>query len=217
MRITSMTSPVSPKARTAAILAGCALLLSGFATNNNTAVPEYSESSTSDSAQKTVTETVTETSSAQKSDESKNKSASSSTTSNSAGADENKDNGDGDSSNVSRADFQKHIYNQLRSGKKPGDTIDIDGEDRKVIVVGDGYGIGVVAASSTTSEDFAKEVFRQQINGLNATEQSLRENLKPTVQAHSEATGQTYTMRCHIDDRDLIICKGGKNAIIYMY
>lgn len=205
MRITSKLSMSSSTSRTAAILAGCALVLSGCGANNDTAVPEYSESTTAQTQPSVSTTTVTETvtNSEESSKTSKSKSSSESS--------------EPEDSKDSRQKFQTDISDQLAQGLQPGDTITIDGKDAKLITVGDGFGLQLLASSPTTSDAFAREVMKKQVAGLNATDDNVRDHLQPTVEAHSEATGKTYTMQCSKDDRDLITCTGGKNAVIYMY
>ena len=119
------------------------------------------------------------------------------------------DNGDG---SRLRQDMTAEIYNN----PSPGSTFMAAGEQATTCIYGDGYGLNLIAAGPNTSCDFAKAVFNQQTEGLNASEDNIRDHLQPNIKAKSPATGKTYDLSCSTQD-DVVVCTGGNNAKIYMY
>ncbi|WP_241486355.1 hypothetical protein [Corynebacterium sp. 401_CJEI] len=122
---------------------------------------------------------------------------------------ESGDNGDG---SELRQDMTAEIYNN----PSPGSTFMAAGEQATTCIYGDGYGLNLIAAGPNTSCDFAKAVFNQQTEGLNASEDNIRDHLQPNIKAKSPATGKTYDLSCSTQD-DVVVCTGGNNAKIYMY
>lgn len=122
---------------------------------------------------------------------------------------ESDDNGDG---SRLRQDMTAEIYNN----PSPGSTFMAAGEQATTCIYGDGYGLNLIAAGPNTSCDFAKAVFNQQTEGLNASEDNIRDHLQPNIKAKSPATGKTYDLSCSTQD-DVVVCTGGNNAKIYMY
>lgn len=122
---------------------------------------------------------------------------------------ESDDNGDG---SKLRQDMTAEIYNN----PSPGSTFTAAGEQATTCIYGDGYGLNLIAAGPNTSCDFAKAVFNQQTEGLNASEDNIRDHLQPNIKAKSPATGKTYDLSCSTQD-DVVVCTGGNNAKIYMY
>ena len=122
---------------------------------------------------------------------------------------ESGDNGDG---SKLRQDMTAEIYNN----PSPGSTFTAAGEQATTCIYGDGYGLNLIAAGPNTSCDFAKAVFNQQTEGLNASEDNIRDHLQPNIKAKSPATGKTYDLSCSTQD-DVVVCTGGNNAKIYMY
>ncbi|MFH6875940.1 hypothetical protein [Corynebacterium amycolatum] len=122
---------------------------------------------------------------------------------------ESGDNGDG---SELRQDMTAEIYNN----PSPGSTFTAAGEQATTCIYGDGYGLNLIAAGPNTSCDFAKAVFNQQTEGLNASEDNIRDHLQPNIKAKSPATGKTYDLSCSTQD-DVVVCTGGNNAKIYMY
>ncbi|WP_246821804.1 MULTISPECIES: hypothetical protein [unclassified Corynebacterium] len=119
------------------------------------------------------------------------------------------DNGDG---SRLRQDMTAEIYNN----PSPGSTFMAAGEQATTCIYGDGYGLNLIAAGPNTSCDFAKAVFNQQTEGLNASEDNIRDHLQPNIKAKSPATGKTYDLSCSTQD-DVVVCTGGNNAKFYMY
>ena len=119
------------------------------------------------------------------------------------------DNGDG---SRLRQDMTAEIYNN----PSPGSTFMAAGEQATTCIYGDGYGLNLIAAGPNTSCDFAKAVFNQQTEGLNASEDNIRDHLQPNIKAKSPATGKTYDLSCSTQD-DVVVCTGGNSAKIYMY
>ena len=119
------------------------------------------------------------------------------------------DNGDG---SRLRQDMTAEIYNN----PSPGSTFMAAGEQATTCIYGDGYGLNLIAAGPNTSCDFAKAVFNQQTEGLNASEDNIRDHLQPNIKAKIPATGKTYDLSCSTQD-DVVVCTGGNNAKIYMY
>ncbi|WP_257962989.1 hypothetical protein [Corynebacterium amycolatum] len=122
---------------------------------------------------------------------------------------ESGDNGEGSGL---RQDMTAEIYNN----PSPGSTFMAAGEQATTCIYGDGYGLNLIAAGPNTSCDFAKAVFNQQTEGLNASEDNIRDHLQPNIKAESPATGKTYDLSCSTQD-DVVVCTGGNNAKIYMY
>ncbi|WP_262712982.1 hypothetical protein [Corynebacterium amycolatum] len=122
---------------------------------------------------------------------------------------ESGDNGDG---SELRQDMTAEIYNN----PSPGSTFMAAGEQATTCIYGDGYGLNLIATGPNTSCDFAKAVFNQQTEGLNASEDNIRDHLQPNIKAKSPATGKTYDLSCSTQD-DVVVCTGGNNAKIYMY
>ena len=127
----------------------------------------------------------------------------------STSSNERGDNGDG---SRLRQDMTAEIYNN----PSPGSTFMAAGEQATTCIYGDGYGLNLIAAGPNTSCDFAKAVFNQQTEGLNASEDNIRDHLQPNIKAKSPATGKTYDLSCSTQD-DVVVCTGGNNAKIYMY
>lgn len=122
---------------------------------------------------------------------------------------ESGDNGEGSGL---RQDMTAEIYNN----PSPGSTFMAAGEQATTCIYGDGYAVNLVAAGPSTSCDFAKAVFNQQTEGLNASEDNIRDHLQPNIKAESPATGKTYDLSCSTQD-DVVVCTGGNSAKIYMY
>lgn len=114
-------------------------------------------------------------------------------------------------------DFQAAMTEQMRTNGNIGDTFMIDGQATELCIHGDGYGINVVTAGENTTCEFAKNVFNAATDGTNPTADNVREGLPKTVNAQSEATGDSYDMNCSVDNRNLVTCTGGDNAAVYMY
>ena len=105
---------------------------------------------------------------------------------------------------------------EIHTNPSPGSTFTAAGEQATTCIYGDGYGLNLIAAGPNTSCDFAKAVFNQQTEGLNASEDNIRDHLQPKIKAKSPATGKTYDLSCSTQD-DVVVCTGGNNAKIYMY
>lgn len=105
---------------------------------------------------------------------------------------------------------------EIYNNPSPGSTFMAAGEQATTCIYGDGYGLNLIAAGPNTSCDFAKAVFNQQTEGLNASEDNIRDHLQPNIKAKSPATGKTYDLSCSTQD-DVVVCTGGNNAKFYMY
>lgn len=114
-------------------------------------------------------------------------------------------------------EFQQVMHQEMVSNGNIGDTFTIDGQPTELCVHGDGYGLNVVTAGENTTCDFARSVMNAATAGLNPTGQNVRDSLPASVHAGSPATGEAYDMQCTNDERNLITCTGGSNAVVYMY
>jgi len=119
------------------------------------------------------------------------------------------------SSSSENADIGQAMRDIIYSNSSPGTTF-TGGEEMTVCVYGDGYRTNLVVAGPNTSCEFATEVFHQQTDGLNATADNIRDNLKPNIQATSPATGQTYDVSCGTQGDGVVACSGGNDARIYI-
>lgn len=138
------------------------------------------------------------------------------TGSNSDGEQTNGDTETTSSSSSENADIGQAMRDIIYSNPSPGTTFTAGGEEMTVCVYGDGYGTNLVVAGPNTSCEFATEVFHQQTDGLNATADNVRDNLKPNIQATSPATGQTYDVSCGTQADGVVECSGGNDARIYI-
>lgn len=120
------------------------------------------------------------------------------------------------SSSSGNADIGQAMRDIIYSNPSPGTTFTAGGEEMTVCVYGDGYGTNLGVAGPNTSCEFATEVFHQQTDGLNATADNIRDNLKPNIQATSPATGQTYDVSCGTQGDGVVACSGGNDARIYI-
>ena len=114
-------------------------------------------------------------------------------------------------------EFQQVMHQEMVNNGNIGDTFTIDGQPTELCVHGDGYGLNVVTAGENTTCDFARSVMNAATAGLNPTGQNVRDSLPASVHAGSPATGEAYDMQCTNDERNLITCTGGSNAVVYMY
>lgn len=114
-------------------------------------------------------------------------------------------------------EFQQVMHQEMVNNGNFGDTFTIDGQPTELCVHGDGYGLNVVTAGANTTCDFARNVMNAATAGLNPTGQNVRDSLPASVHAGSPATGEAYDMKCTNDERNLITCTGGNNAVVYMY
>ncbi|MDO5029538.1 MAG: hypothetical protein Q4E11_03010 [Corynebacterium sp.] len=120
------------------------------------------------------------------------------------------------SSASENADIGQALRDLVYSNPSPGTTFTAGGEELTVCVFGDGYGTNLVVAGPNTSCEFATEVFNQQTEGLNASADNIRDNLKPNIQATSPTTGKTYDVSCGSQADGVVECSGGNDARIYI-
>lgn len=114
-------------------------------------------------------------------------------------------------------EFQQVMHQEMVNNGNIGDTFTIDGQPTELCVHGDGYGLNMVTAGANTTCDFARNVMNAATAGLNPTGQNVRDSLPASIHAGSPATGEAYDMQCANDERNLITCTGGNNAVVYMY
>lgn len=104
-----------------------------------------------------------------------------------------------------------------RSGIGRGSTITVAGETATVCIYGDGWGTNVWAAGENTSCEFVSATYDELTAGLNATQQNIRDNLPGAVNVHSPVTGDDYELSCAMESEELIACRGGDNAAVFIY
>ncbi|MEY8578040.1 hypothetical protein AALI21_07000 [Corynebacteriaceae bacterium 6-324] len=117
----------------------------------------------------------------------------------------------------SAEEFQNIMAEEMRNNGNIGDTFTIDGQPTELCVHGDGYGLNVVTAGANTSCEFAKNVMMATTGDTDPTQDNVRDSMPQTVKAGSPTTNRAYTMDCAADERNLITCVGGDNAVVYMY
>lgn len=117
----------------------------------------------------------------------------------------------------SAEEFQNIMAEEMRNNSNIGDTFTIDGQPTELCVHGDGYGLNVVTAGANTSCEFAKNVMMETTGDTDPTQDNVRDSMPQTVKAGSPTTNRAYTMDCAADERNLITCVGGDNAVVYMY
>lgn len=98
-----------------------------------------------------------------------------------------------------------------------GSRVTINGEPATVCIYGDGYGTNVWAGNASTSCEFVSAVHRELIEGVNATEDNIRDHLKPQIRVTSPVTGEEYDLSCTAVDQRLLSCTGGEGAAVYFY
>ncbi|WP_293773447.1 hypothetical protein [uncultured Corynebacterium sp.] len=96
----------------------------------------------------------------------------------------------------------------------PGDAITLGGQAATACIYGDGWGLNLLIAGANTSCDFATAVFKAQSEGLNATEDNIRDHLAPSINVVSPVTNQAYDMSCSTNADKLITCTGGNGASV---
>lgn len=117
----------------------------------------------------------------------------------------------------SAEEFQNIMAEEIRNNGNIGDTFTIDGQPTELCVHGDGYGLNVVTAGANTSCEFAKNVMMATTGDTDPTQDNVRDSMPQTVKAGSPTTNRAYTMDCAADERNLITCVGGDDAVVYMY
>lgn len=117
----------------------------------------------------------------------------------------------------SAEEFQNIMAEEMRNNGNIGDTFTIDGQPTELCVHGDGYGLNIVTAGANTSCEFAKNVMMATTGDTDPTQDNVRDSMPQTVKAGSPTTNRAYTMDCAADERNLITCVGGDNAVVYMY
>ncbi|AHI20190.1 hypothetical protein [Corynebacterium casei] len=117
----------------------------------------------------------------------------------------------------SAEEFQNIMAEEMRNNGNIGDTFTIDGQPTELCVHDDGYGLNVVTAGANTSCEFAKNVMMATTGDTDPTQDNVRDSMPQTVKAGSPTTNRAYTMDCAADERNLITCVGGDNAVVYMY
>lgn len=105
----------------------------------------------------------------------------------------------------------------IMSGVDVGDSFVAGGTQMTACIVGDGFGLHMNAAGTNTSCEFARAVQNAQTNGLNATEDNIRDHLMHYVRVTSPVTGKAYDMECSTKSDRVIVCTGGNDANVYMY
>lgn len=113
------------------------------------------------------------------------------------------------------------IATQPASGDLPvepvGTAVTIAGEPATVCIMGDGFGTNVWAANANTSCKFVSTTYGVLTDGLNATDDNLRDHLPGQISVFSPVTEQDYLLSCTQVDSRLIRCAGGQNAAVYIY
>lgn len=98
-----------------------------------------------------------------------------------------------------------------------GEEVTIAGEPATVCIHGDGWGTNIWAGNANTSCEFVVATHQVLIEGLNATEDNIRQHLRERVTVHSPVTGRDYELTCAPLDGRLVACTGGDNAAVYFY
>ena len=98
-----------------------------------------------------------------------------------------------------------------------GSEVTIAGEPATVCIHGDGWGTNIWAGNANTSCEFVTEAHNVLVEGLNATEQNIRDHLKQQITVQSPVTGQDYELTCVPRGEALVTCSGGENAAVHFY
>lgn len=98
-----------------------------------------------------------------------------------------------------------------------GSEVTIAGQPATVCIYGDGWGTNVWAGNANTSCEFVTATHEVLIEGLNATTQNIRDNLRPQISVTSPVTGETYDMSCAPRTDELVSCTGGEGAEVFFY
>lgn len=98
-----------------------------------------------------------------------------------------------------------------------GSEVTIAGESATVCIHGDGWGTNIWAGNANTSCEFVSEAHQALVEGLNATEDNIRNHLREQVTVNSPVTGQDYVLTCVPRGERLVTCSGGEGAAVHFY
>ena len=98
-----------------------------------------------------------------------------------------------------------------------GSEVTIVGEPATICIHGDGWGTNIWAGNQNTSCEFVIATHEALIEGLNATEDNIRDHLRDQVEVYSPVTGQEYTLTCAPRNEKLVTCSGADEAAVHFY
>lgn len=98
-----------------------------------------------------------------------------------------------------------------------GSKVTLLGEPATICIHGDGWGTNIWAGNANTSCEFVIAVHEELIAGLNATNDTVRANLRESISVTSPVTGHEYDLHCAPVDEEIISCTGGEGAAVYFY
>lgn len=98
-----------------------------------------------------------------------------------------------------------------------GSEVTIAGEPSTICIHGDGWGTNVWAGNQNTSCEFVIATHEALIEGLDATEDDVRDHLRHQVEVYSPVTEQEYTLTCAPRNEKLVTCSGADDAAVHFY
>lgn len=98
-----------------------------------------------------------------------------------------------------------------------GSEVTIAGEPSTICIHGDGWGTNVWAGNQNTSCEFVIATHEALIEGLDATEDDVRDHLRHQVEVYSPVTEQEYTLTCAPRNEKLVTCSGADAAAVHFY
>lgn len=105
---------------------------------------------------------------------------------------------------------------ELPYGPVGSETV-IAGEPATICIHGDGWGTTIWAGNANTSCEFVIATHEVLIEGLNATEDDIRDHLRERITVHSPVTGQDHRLTCLPRGERLVTCAGGENAAVHFH
>ena len=98
-----------------------------------------------------------------------------------------------------------------------GSEVTIAGEPSTICIHGDGWGTNIWDGNENTSCEFVIATHEALIEGLNATEDDIRDHLRNQVEVYSPVTEQEYTLTCAPRNEKLVTCSGADDAAVHFY
>lgn len=98
-----------------------------------------------------------------------------------------------------------------------GAEVTIAGDPATVCIHGDGWGTNIWAGNANTSCEFVTQTHHVLVEGLNATEQNIRDYLPEEITVRSPVTDQEYNLTCAPRGEKLVTCAGGEGAAVHFY